>query len=77
VDVDKEDEMPTQGNDPKAAEEKEKTPKTKPMPHSQLKDFTEWVEKLPKAKPGDKGKAPPDPPQDLKEPREHGTVEQQ
>jgi hypothetical protein len=77
VDVDKEDAMSTQGNDPKATEEKEKRPKTKPMPHGQLKDFTEWVEKLPKAKPGDKGKAPPDPPQDLKEPREHGTVEQQ
>ena len=56
---------------------KDKTPKTKPMPLEALPDFTEWVKKQPKPKVGDKGAAPPEPPQDLQEPREHGTREQQ
>ena len=56
---------------------KEKTAKTKPMPLDAAPDFTEWAKKQPKPKLGDKGASPPEPPQDLKEPREHGTKEQQ
>jgi hypothetical protein len=56
---------------------KEKTAKTKPMPLDAAPDFTEWAKKQPKPKLGDKGASPPKPPQDLKEPREHGTKEQQ
>jgi hypothetical protein len=56
---------------------KEKTAKTKPMPLDAAPDFTEWAKKQPKPKMDDKGASPPDPPQDLKEPREHGTKEQQ
>ena len=47
------------------------------MPLDAAPDFTEWVKKQPKPKLDDKGASPPEPPQDLKEPREHGTKEQQ
>jgi hypothetical protein len=56
---------------------KEKTAKTKPMPLDAAPGFTEWVKKQPKPKLGDKGAPPPEPPPDLKEPREHGTKEPQ
>lgn len=58
--------------------EKEKTAKTKPMPLDAAPDFTEWVKKQPKPKLGDKGAPPPpEPPPDLKEPRQHGTKDPQ
>lgn len=56
---------------------KEKTAKTKPMPLDAAPGFTEWVQKQPRPRIDDKGAAPPDPPQDLKEPREPGTKEPQ
>jgi|GEM_PF-3027467 len=69
--------MPNENVGDKPKKGKEKTAKTKPMPLDAAAGFTEWVKKQPKAKPDDKGASPPDPPQDLKEPREHGTKEQQ
>lgn len=56
---------------------KEKIAKTKPMPLDAAPDFTEWAKKQPKPKIDDKGATPPDPPQDLQGPREHGTKEPQ
>lgn len=52
--------------------EKEKA-HTKPMPHREMKEFDEWVKKQKTPTPDDKGEAPPDPPEDQKEPREHGS----
>lgn len=67
--------MPKEGGGDKPEKRKEKTAKTKPMPLDAAPGFTEWVKEQPKPQPGDKGAAPPDPPHDLKEPREHGTKE--
>lgn len=69
--------MPKVGDETRPEKEKDETPKTRPMPPKGSKEFTEWEEKFPKAKPEDKGKLPPDAPQDLKEPRKPGTTEQQ
>jgi hypothetical protein len=52
-----------------------KIPKTKPMPHQQLEDFTSWVQQQPAPDPEDKGKQPPAAPQDTPEPREAGASE--
>ena len=65
---------------PEASEkdkDKEKHPKTKPMPLDAVPDFADWAKKQPRPTLEDKGKMPPDPPEDTKEPREHGTREEQ
>ena len=69
--------MSKENSGDKPENDKEKTAKTKPMPLDAAPGFTEWVNKQPKPKLGDKGASPPEPPQDLKEPREHGTTEPQ
>jgi hypothetical protein len=67
----------TTGDPPPRGPDKEKEKgHTKPMPHSQLKEFSDWVSQQKKPTPDDKGEAPPDAPQDQKEPREHGTKEE-
>jgi hypothetical protein len=62
---------------PRPEERKEKKAKTKPMPLDAAPDFTEWAKKQPKPNPEDKGEAPPEAPQELREPRKHGTTEEQ
>jgi hypothetical protein len=47
----------------------EKIPQTQPMPLDAVPGFTDWVQTLPKLKPGDHGETPSDPPQDLTEAR--------
>jgi len=56
--------------------EKEKAT-TKAMPHASMSEFDEWVKKQQKAEPKDKGESPPAPPEDQKEPREHGSKERE
>jgi hypothetical protein len=70
--------MPTTPKGPEGAgKEKDKTPKTKPMPLDAATEYAEWAKKIPRPTQDDKGEAPPEPPQDTKEPREHGTTERQ
>ena len=69
--------MSKENSEDKPGKGKEKTAKTRPMPLDAAPGFTEWVKQQPKPKLDDKGAAPPDAPQDLKEPREHGTKEPQ
>jgi hypothetical protein len=56
--------------------ERKVSPKTRPMPLADSKEFVSWVQeqKTPK-KLDDEGAAPPAPKQKLKEPREPGTKE--
>ena len=56
--------------------EKEKA-HTKPMPHDGLKEFDDWVKQQKKPTPDDKGEAPPEAPQGQKEPREHGSKQEE
>jgi hypothetical protein len=60
---------------PRPGEQRGKKPKTKSMPQETLPDLTEWTKRQRKPAPEDKGEAPPEPPQDTPEPREHGTIE--
>ncbi len=64
--------MQRPSGDPQPDHGKDKTPKTKPMPPDTSPEFKQWADKQRKAKEGDKGEMPPDPPKDQKEPREHG-----
>ena len=71
--------MPDEGSGAQARgpdKEKEKA-HTKPMPHSGLKEFDDWVKQQKKPTPEDKGEAPPEAPQDQKEPREHGSAKEE
>jgi hypothetical protein len=54
---------------------KEKSPKTKEMPLAHDREYADWVKKQKQPTLDDKGQVPPDPPQELKEPREHGSKE--
>jgi hypothetical protein len=54
---------------------RKKTPKTKPMPLDEAPELTEWAKKQKKPTPDDKGETPPEPPEDIKEPRDHGAKE--
>jgi hypothetical protein len=67
--------MPEQG--PPQGHGREKSPKTKEMPLGQQRDYADWVKKQKQPTPDDKGALPPDPPQELKEPREHGSKEKE
>jgi hypothetical protein len=69
--------MSKETGDDKPQKGKEKRAKTKPMPLDAAPGFTEWVQKQAKPNPDDKGASPPEAPKDLKEPREHGSKEQQ
>jgi hypothetical protein len=70
--------VPEDGRDqPRGPDKEKEKAHTKPMPHRELKDFDEWVKTQKKPTPDDKGEAPPDPPQDQKEPREHGSAEEE
>jgi hypothetical protein len=70
--------MPATPKDPEGAgKEKDKTPKTKPVPLDAATEFSDWAKSIPRPKQEDKGEAPPEAPQELKEPREHGTPERQ
>jgi hypothetical protein len=60
------------GNPEKPDKAKEKGV-TRSMPMAQLKDFDDWVRQQKKPEPGDHGQAPPEAPQDLKEPRVQGS----
>lgn len=68
--------MSEQGSD-QPKKPKEKKAKTRPMPLDAAPGFTEWVKKQARPTPGDRGASPPEAPQNQKEPREHGTKEQQ
>ena len=50
---------------------------TKQMPLASLTEYEEFVKKQKRPTPEDKGEAPPEPPQDQKEPREHGSKEEE
>ena len=63
--------------DPQPERGRDKMAKTKPMPPDTDPEFKKWADKQRKAKEGDKGEMPPDPPQDQKEPREHGSPDRQ
>ena len=68
-----------EGNDlPTNEEEKKKLPQTAPMPEDVARDRAKLREMLPVPEPDEAGesppKVPPEPPQDLAEPREHGTT---
>lgn len=54
-------------------QKKEKHAKTRPMPFDAVPDFSEWAQKQPRPTSEDKGQHPPEPPQEQKEPREHGS----
>ena len=54
---------------------REKSPKTKEMPLAEQREYAEWVKKQKQPTPDDKGEMPPDAPEELKEPREHGSKE--
>lgn len=54
---------------------KEKSPKTREMPLAKEREYADWVKKQKQPGPDDKGEMPPDPPEELKEPREHGSTE--
>jgi hypothetical protein len=69
--------MERPARDPQPDHTKEKIPQTRPAPPDKTPEFIRWAEKQPKAKEGDKGQLPPDPPQDQKEPREHGSRERE
>ncbi len=56
---------------------REKSPKTKEMPLAEQHDYADWVKKQKNPTPEDKGAMPPDPPDDLKEPRQHGSKEKE
>jgi hypothetical protein len=56
---------------------KEKAPKTKEMPLGQQREFADWVKAQKQPTPDDQGETPPEPPQDVKEPREHGSKEKE
>ena len=47
------------------------------MPLGQQRDYDEWVKKQKQPTPDDKGGMAPDPPKDLKEPREHGSKDKE
>jgi hypothetical protein len=64
--------MPEKQDSP-AGQGKEKSPKTKEMPLAHDRDYAEWVKKQKQPTLDDKGQAPPDPSEELKEPREHGS----
>lgn len=63
----------TSSDKPRGPDKEKEKAHTKPMPHSAMKDFDEWVKQQKKPTPDDKGEAPPEPPQEQKEPREHGS----
>jgi hypothetical protein len=56
-------------------QKRERTPKTRSMPHGTLPDLTEWAMRQKKFAPDDTGSMPPPPPQDTPEPLERGTAE--
>jgi hypothetical protein len=56
---------------------REKSPKTKEMPLAQEREYADWVKKQKQPTPDDKGAMPPDPLQELKEPRQHGSKEKE
>jgi hypothetical protein len=58
---------------PPQGHRREKSPKTKEMPLAQQRDYAEWVKAQRQPTMDDKGELPPDPPEDLHEPREHGS----
>jgi hypothetical protein len=60
---------------PPQGHEREKSPKTKEMPLAQARDYAEWVKEQKPPTLEDRGALPPDPPEELKEPREHGSKE--
>jgi hypothetical protein len=49
-------------------------PQTRPMRIASGDEFTEWVQSLPRPAPDDTGEAPPLPPRELSQPRQHGTA---
>lgn len=69
--------MPGPTHDPQPDRGKDKLAQTKPMPRDTDPEFTKWAEKQRKAKAGDQGEAPPAPPKDQHEPREHGSPQRQ
>lgn len=65
----------SQKEGPPQGHEREKSPKTKEMPLAKDREFDDWVKKQKQPTLDDKGELPPDPPEDLKEAREHGSKE--
>ena len=62
---------------PPQGQGREKLPRTKEMPLAQQREYADWVKKQKDPSPDDKGEMPPDPPDELKEPREHGSKEKE
>ncbi len=65
--------MPKDG--PPQGHERDKSPKTKVMPLAQDREYAEWVKEQKQPSPEDKGEMPPDPSEELENPREHGSRE--
>jgi hypothetical protein len=55
------------------AKRRTKKPQTKPITIPGGDEFMEWAQSLPRPTPDDVGEAPPPPPRDLYQPRQHGT----
>ena len=58
---------------PEPRRRKDRTPRTKHAPQAELTEFAEWVGRQRRAKPGDEGASPPDPPGDQTKPRVPGS----
>ena len=65
------------GERPKGPDKEKEEGQTEPMPHSGLKEFDAWVKQQKKPTPDDKGESPPQAPEDQKEPREHGSAQEE